>query len=1069
MAHVRSPVYRVVAAWVLGGSLAAAQLWTVRVEEPTGIERRTAEVVRVPLARLAGVREGYRVTTAEGRELPAQIAGEALLFPAGLMGGEVKEYRVGCCDPSRAALEPSVTARRLASGRFELRNSRVRLLIDPDRARIVEAYHLGAGPQRSLNLVETTPDRPDPDDIHHQPPGVTGPPSPVAGPNEGWSALGPPPSAEWRLESGALEGGIQRGGWSLRLDADSAAVVWHAPSGFRFASLSALPFLPFDRCVDGDESRWPDGPGAGEPPNHEVGARPWTQPPGGFITYYQRGENYGALTLLALDKGLLWSGACTSRLELRSPAPESALALLFHEWRGDETALEARSDARKLLRPLLVEVSAARQGALRVTSPLPAPPDKTAHQGTLPAPFEPPQLSLDGDWELAWGEMGQGPTSEWRHVRVPGSAHLQWLPKDEIYAPQSAWVSYKEWWYRRRFRVPPEFKGKALRLEFDATDYFGEAFLDGHRLGRHEGYIDPYGYDVTALLQPGSKHELRVRIWTPVHYYWRHRPYTIKGSYGGVDQKPDDITALGITRSVRLVAGQRARVNSLAVATRIEQGKGLVEVEADAEAGFGRFTWLVTLAPKTFAGPLPLQIRAPLRGSSERFEFRVRDPRLWWTWEHGRPDLYSLDVRLLDESGRPVSARRIAVGIRTVARRGDKFYLNGKPVFLRGTNVYANLWLSEMDRGAYQRDFALLRRMNINAIRVHCHFENPEFYELADEQGLLVWQDFLEAWYPHDTEFSRHAAALYDSHIRLVRNHACVFAWAPCDEEDLENYRDLSKHLAARASLLDPQDRWVQRSTGRWGDAHLYHGWYGGAIWDYTRMNENLVTELGATALPARASIEKFLKNKWPIPDYPDPWRYRRLQIAEAQQAWGDLRAMTLDQAIEKSQRYAALLFQIALERARRRKEEGAGGIFHFFAIDLWPSVTMAAIDFYRVPTRVFDTVSRSFAPVLASIEFGRDTWRTGEQIQLPVWAVNDLYEPVRDPAVVWRMEDDAGRMLDSGRWAVPIPEDSSRRVGEIRWSAPHGGRFRACVEVRSGERRLSENSFELNVLNGTR
>lgn len=127
--------------------------------------------------------------------------------------------------------------------------------------------------------------------------------------------------------------------------------------------------------------------------------------------------------------------------------------------------------------------------------------------------------------------------------------------------------------------------------------------------------------------------------------------------------------------------------------------------------------------------------------------------------------------------------------------------------------------MSEFGRKEYERDLAIIRKMNVNAIRVHCHFENPEFYELADEQGYLVWQDYLEAWYPHDTEFSRRAAELFDNHIRMVRNHASVMAWAPSDEEDLENYRDLTKHLAARASLLDPQHRWVQRSTGRWGDA----------------------------------------------------------------------------------------------------------------------------------------------------------------------------------------------------------------------------------------------------------
>ena len=72
-----------------------------------------------------------------------------------------------------------------------------------------------------------------------------------------------------------------------------------------------------------------------------------------------------------------------------------------------------------------------------------------------------------------------------------------------------------------------------------------------------------------------------------------------------------------------------------------------------------------------------------------------------------------------------------------------------------------------------------------------------------------------------------------------MRNHPSVAIWATSDEESLENYRDLTKHLAARPAFLDPQRRPVVRSTGRYGDAHVYYGWYGGSIWQYTKMTKN--------------------------------------------------------------------------------------------------------------------------------------------------------------------------------------------------------------------------------------
>lgn len=1056
-----------VAAWP-----AAAAVWTVRLEEPTGIERRMAEVVRVPLGKVGGHASGYRVADPRGREVPAEVRGGFLIFPATLMGGAVAEYHVACCRPRTGPLASGVSATRMPSGRVELKNAKLRVVLDPRTGLIVEAYALQAGPQRILNLVETTPDQRDPHDI--QPPGSPapqGPASPVAGPNSGWgplAAIGEVAGID--IETGVLAAHVRvrgaSGAWDLSLEAESAALRMKAAGGFRFASVSALPHMPFNRCVDGNEYLWPTGPGSGEPPGHEIGARPWRQPPGGHFVYYRPDENYGALAVVPLDDSLAWTGACTMRFEGRGAKAASEVALIFPEWRAGETALAARSEARKLANPLLVQVTATDVGEVPfAASLLPLEGAKIAERTGVPAPWSPEIVNLDGEWELAWGEKGAGPSSEWRTVRVPGSAHLQWLPREQIYSPRAAWVSAKEWWYRLAFAVPEGWAGRRIHLEFKATDYYAEAFLDGQRLGRHEGYVDPYDYDITARVKPGSRHQLLVRVWTPVHYYWKHRPYTVKGSYGGVDQKPDDITAVGITGGVRLVADRGARVKDVAVATLLEGGRATVAVDLEADGRVEGAEWRVTLAPRNFEGGNILEARTAAAGAKTRVEIHVDRPRLWWTWDQGRPNLYTLDVRLVAAGGTVLDARSLAVGIRTVARAGDRFYLNGRPVFLRGTNVYANLWLSEMGRKEYERDLDVIAKMNVNLIRLHCHFENPEFYELAGERGLFIWQDFLEAWYPHDTEFSRHAAALFDNHIRMVRNYPAVMAWAPSDEEDLYNYADLSKHLAARASLLDPQDRWVQRSTGRYGDAHLYYGWYEGSIWDYAKMDAPLVTELGATALPARQSLDRFLKDKWPITAYPDLWRYHRLQLPEAAVAWGDLSGtQTPEQLVEKSQRYAARLFQIALERARRNKSRGAGGIFHFFAIDFWPSITMAAVDFYRVPTRVHAQVARSFEPVMASFEFDRDTWKPGERLSVALWGINDRHEAYPGAVIAWRIVDGKGTVVKQGEIEQPMGPDSAAKAGDVEWVAGPPGDYSMHAEVRSGTQILSRNLFEFTV-----
>jgi beta-mannosidase len=1057
--------------------LCAADIWSIRAEEPTGLYRRTGEIVRVPLAKIGGESGAFIVLDGEKRELPWQVGDGVLMFPASLIPGELPIYKVARVENSGGErFTNGILLRKTGLQRIELGNSRFRVVIDTGVPAMVEAYSLAAGPQRQLNLVETTPENEEDlkNDIHK-------PEAPASlssrdneGRNTGWTTLGGKgPMTEVILaETGPLRGRLvlkrEHETWELSWTSDSPALRWKASKGFRFDAISAQPFLPFDRCVDGSEYFWPTGPGEDEPSDHAIAPRQWPKLPGGHIVYYQRAANYGALGIVALDAELNWKGAGSRHVQAEKSDGETEIAITFPAWKGIETVLEARREFRILRQPLLCDVSGPKEGAIFVATPAEREPAaKIQKVESAPKPFEADSLSLDGEWELAWAEKGGGrPQSGWRKVKVPGSVHTQWLAPEKIYGHEAEWLSGKEWWYRKTFPMPDRFAGKRLRLQFEATDYYADVWMNDQFLGRHEGYIDPYAFEVADFVRPNTGNELVVRVWTPVDYYWKHRPYTVKGSYGAVDQKPDDITPLGITRSVRLAAAAPTVIEDIAIATRLTESGAEVEAQLEADgAPVDSCFWELTLSPRNFSSPDIYRLRVPASGRSIRCVIPVTDPQLWWTWDHGKPNLYTLDARLLDASGHVLDGRSLAVGIREIEKVGWTFYLNRKRLFIRGTNYYFNLYLSEMNRAAYERDLRLMLQMNVNMIRLHCHFTNREFYDLADENGVLLWQDFLEAWYPHDTDFSLRAAALYDPLIRYTRNHTSIAIWATSDEEDLENYRDLTKHLAPRPAMLDPQRRPVVRSTGRYGDAHVYHGWYDGTLWDYKQMDEQFVTELGATALPNYETLTQFLPNHWPIKDNAPEWMFRRLQIDEALRAWGDPAGKTLKEYIPQTQAYVSRLFQIALERMRQHKYRDAGGIFHFHAIDIWPSVTMAAIDFNRIPTKVFDTVRRSFAPVAATFDYDRDRWRTGEDFRCDIWAINDRWEAFPDAAVRWRILDANGTSESEGAWPLSLAADSAVKLGAVQWKAAAPGRHKLTAEVvdKAGEQ-VSENIFEFTI-----
>ncbi|MGE0883449.1 MAG: sugar-binding domain-containing protein [Blastocatellales bacterium] len=1100
-----------------------AKYWTITLEEPTGIYRRDNEIVTVRLNFAAGEAraEQLRVHSPEDREIVSQIAvaekyndgsikSAELMFPATIVPGERPEYRLIANNqpPAGGTTNSLITARRIGVGRIELANDRFGVLInlglENTEPAIIAAFNKSAGEHRMLNLIDTSPDVTEPLAFGKQSAGFGSflDDKQRSGAFDQIEIIESGPLRA-RVRLSGAKFGQARESWEFTLHAGSPVLRWrisidgaeaNSNYGFFFSSVSATPYEPFTRWMEGSEqTKFPDGWEVDNPPDHKIAPTDFGDLPGKRLVYYQREENYGTIGFYELDQSLEWRGVGSKQFyaatKLTREKRSSEIAVAFPNWKGTVTVTEARKEFRKFAQPILSVVGkaqvASNQAQSQASSLQPqVQQSRSVDEIKKEIAERPMEFSLNGEWKLNWAEKSEGEKqgfyrvgfddSSWRAVLVPGTVHTQILEAPKYYSREAEWISEKEWWYRRKFTVNPATGEKRLWLRFEATDYHADVFLNGELIGRHEGYIDPYEFDVTDKLRRDGENTMAVRVWTPVSYYWRHRPYTIKGSYGAVDQKPDNITPLGITRPVKLVARGKVKIEDVAVDTRLNKD-GSADVVVDLTMNAVENTEAnisLSLLPRNFTSTNPTAISIktvePLSAASShhRFVLRVEKPELWWTWDHGKPNLYTLDVRV--KSGSELSDQTsMAVGIREIEHVDWKFYLNGRRMFIRGTNFYYNLFQSEVSRADYERDFKLMLGMNINMIRLHCNFSNPEFYDLADESGMLVFQDFLEAWYPEDRAFSLKAARLYDPLIRYVRNHPSVALWATSDEESLENYRDLTKHLEPRLYALDPQRRMVQRSTGRYGDAHVYEGWYGGTIWAYAQTNEKFISELGATALPNYESVIRFLPNHWPIKDHPDEWIFHKLQIPEAMRAWGSPEGMSLREYIPQTQDYVARLFQLAIERMRRIKYQPSGGILHFHAIDLWPSVTMAAIDFYRQPTKAYFTVQRSFQMVLPSFAYDRDTWQSGDTVKTELWLINDHWFQIPNATASWRVEDDAKKIVASinSPQKVTLAADSSRKLMDVSFKAGTPGKYILWAKIVDEQgKTISENNYEFTV-----
>jgi beta-mannosidase len=125
----------------------------------------------------------------------------------------------------------------------------------------------------------------------------------------------------------------------------------------------------------------------------------------------------------------------------------------------------------------------------------------------------------------------------------------------------------------------------------------------------------------------------------------------------------------------------------------------------------------------------------------------------------------------------------------------------------------------------------------------------------------------------------------------------------------------------------------------------------------------------------------------------------------------------------------------------------------------------MAAVDYFRVPTRSYGAVKQAFQMVLPSLEYDRDVWRIGEQVQCGVWIINDHWYAMAGCRLIWKMVGEGGRVSDQGQTDLDIPADSSRKLFDVQWRAAEAGKFRLMATVLDKQgATVSENDFEFEV-----
>jgi beta-mannosidase len=442
----------------------------------------------------------------------------------------------------------------------------------------------------------------------------------------------------------------------------------------------------------------------------------------------------------------------------------------------------------------------------------------------------------------------------------------------------------------------------------------------------------------------------------------------------------------------------------------------------------------------------------------------VPAPRLWWTHDLGEQPLYACAVELVDE-GVVVSREERVFGFREVRQDADwTFYLNGKRLFMRGTNYLSDQFLSQVDVGVYERDIQMMLDANMNMIRVFAHRERDEFYRLCDEKGLLVFQDLPFQWgYRSDLFFIRRAEDVVTRYVNSLLHHPCIALWCCHSESRLYDYNKLDQAMMERVRRLDPT-RPVQRNSvlaavgetpkffrdlkeyGEFIPPHLtvhWVGWYWGELRDKEHYNPLFVSEYGTQSVPCRESLEQFIPAQalWP-PDW-DVWRRHGFQTNVFEKNIGPFPA-ELDELIEVTQQYQARFYKEHTEALRRKKWAQVKGILQFHFVNGWPAIDWSMIDYYRRPKLAYEAVKKAFAPLLLSFKGDvQDSRATVEP-----WLVNDHHRRFEALTLQWQVLTPSGEVLhEETLGGLTMEADSAKRLRrEVTLTLPEGVREAVAV-----------------------
>lgn len=707
-------------------------------------------------------------------------------------------------------------------------------------------------------------------------------------------------------------------------------------------------------------------------------------------------------------------------------------------------------------------------------------------------------------WELGWSDSLNASPETFMEAAAPSDVQL--VCREKLGLPDFSfgsnyreyrWMEDKFWHYRTRLFIEKR-EGLEPVLEFKGINYRYTIRLDGETVREGEGLYTPVRLDLrryegAALLvevvihpapkKPGApegRWEAAASCIPPVSYGWDWHPRLIP---------------LGLYDEAVLTYRPLSRIEtadiSYALSAELEQLTGEVRASICRPAG------TLTLRLTDGDGRLAAEETVAAEETA-RIPFRLSHPRLWWCRGQGEAHLYTLTLTLDTGEGadtweKRIGFRRVRLVMNEGAWEGPSFpktqgkapvtmELNGRRIFCKGTNfVPPEIFPSRLGREVYEPLLTLARDAHMNLLRLWGGgiVEKESFFELCDELGLMVWQEFPLACclYEDDPAYLRVLDQESRSILRRLKPHPSVVLWCGGNELLVSwggmTNQSLALRLLDRNCLeLDPLTPFLP-SSPLYGMGHGHYLPLSGPDREFlSDMIDSDFTAYTEFGMPAPATLD-YIRAFTPEEELQTPAFGTAWEAHHAVGGWENLEntwfcrdairryfgeEQSLEALIANGRLLQAEVYAHLFEEARRKWPRTSMAL-NWCYNEPWPTAANNSVLSYpALPKPGYDGVRKALRDQCLSARLYKMRWETGETVEAEVFVLNDLPVPLEPVTYTAVLTDGEGRtLLELGRHtAAPCPENAVCRCGSLSFAFPPEGGGRLWLELRCERETLS-------------